>query len=165
MLQTNGTCPHCGTEVKDYREYGWEYGSPIRKCEKCGNNYINKGYHEIAVEGIAPDEFDAKKSVHGILLGLAIVLGAAAATAAITWATIHFANVYYVKIIILGVVLAVIGLIFAVCMFIDFLKIKSGAKERKFDSLKEESVQRLKNKEYARELAEIGYDVPEQYLK
>lgn len=164
MLQTNGTCPHCGAEVKDYREYGWEYGSPIRKCKKCGNDYINNSYHEIAVEGIAPDTFDAKKSLHGMLIGLAIAVGSAVLTSAITWATISFASCYYVQIIVLGAVLAVIGLLFAVCMFIDMLKIKTGAKEKKFTSLKEESEQRLQNKDYARVLASLGYDVPEQYL-
>ena len=157
MLQTNGTCPYCGENVKDYKENSWEYGSPIRKCEKCGNKYINKCYHEIAVEGIEPDAMNAKQSVIFMLMGVATMIVSALAT----FETVHFWGFYYVKVVCIGF----IGLIVAVGMIIDILRIKTGAKAHKFDSLCAESVQRLQNAEYARELASIGYDVPEQYLK
>ncbi|MDE7390826.1 MAG: hypothetical protein K2M82_07800 [Lachnospiraceae bacterium] len=165
MLQTNGTCPYCGAEVKDYRQYGWEYGSPIRKCEKCGNDYLNKTYHEIAVEGIDPDTLNVKKSVSGMLVGLAIMIGAIVLTLVLTWATVSIANRYYIQIIGIGAVLTVIGFLFAACMLVDVLKIKTGAKERKLNSLREESAQRLQNKEYAKALADLGYSIPEEYLE
>lgn len=51
------------------------------------------------------------------------------------------------------------------CALVDFIRIKSGAKEKHLDKLREKSEARLRNPQYARDLADVGYTVPEQYLK
>lgn len=61
IRQTHGTCPYCNAVIKNYSLRAWFYGSPISTCKKCGNLYIDRRYHEMAVDGTAPDEFDVKK--------------------------------------------------------------------------------------------------------
>ena len=61
IRQTHGTCPYCNAVIKNYSLRAWFYGSPISTCKKCGNLYIDRRYHEMAVDGAAPDEFDVKK--------------------------------------------------------------------------------------------------------
>lgn len=63
-----------------------------------------------------------------------------------------------------AVFIGIIGLILVICMLVDIILIKSGAKEKRFARLREESVQRLRDRNYANELAEAGYNVPEEYL-
>ena len=61
IRQTHGTCPYCNAVIKNYSLRAWFSGSPISTCKKCGNLYIDRRYHEMAVDGAAPDEFDVKK--------------------------------------------------------------------------------------------------------
>ena len=58
IRQTHGTCPYCNAVIKNYSLRAWFYGSPISTCKKCGNLYIDRRYHEMAVDDAAPDEFD-----------------------------------------------------------------------------------------------------------
>ena len=50
-------------------------------------------------------------------------------------------------------------------MLIDIILIKTGAKEKSFEKKRRESEQRLCDSAYARELAGLGYNVPDEYLK
>ena len=62
-------CPHCGTQIDSGYNSGQKaylYGSPVRQCSKCKKEYYDDRYHEIAIEGIRPEDtaFDeeSKKS-------------------------------------------------------------------------------------------------------
>lgn len=152
MQRTNGTCPYCGAGIFNYDEREWNYGSPIRICNKCGEKYIDERFHEIAIEGIAPDALSVRKSVVAMLTGLFCVLASIVFT--------YMTGYYSLKSVFIGI----IGLIMVICMLIDIILIKSGAKEKRFARLREESVQRLRDRNYANELAEAGYNVPGEYL-
>ncbi len=156
MLKTNGECPYCGKGLFNYDERAWEYGSPIRECSSCGEKYIDPRYHEIAVDGIAPDAMSVKKSLMCMAVGLVCAL----LSAAVMFATISLNGTYSVKM----AAICVVGIIVAVFMLFDVIRIKSGAKERSFDTLRRQSEERLADKSYAAELAAAGYNVPEQYL-
>lgn len=156
MLKTDGNCPHCGKKLMNYDEREWKYGSPIQVCKKCGKRYIDGRYHEIVIEGIAPDAMSVKKD----LVYIAVLFVIAVASVGINFISIILTGKYSLKLAFLPVI-CLIGLVF---MLIDIIRIKTGAKERRFKVLREESYQRLKNKTYAYELSEAGYNVPQEYL-
>lgn len=70
MLYTHGTCPYCNAKIFPYSAEEWLYGSPIKTCKKCSKNYIDNRYHEIAVEGAAPNTLSVKRNVIGIIVML-----------------------------------------------------------------------------------------------
>lgn len=157
MQQTFGKCPYCGKDISlNYMQREWKYGSPIRVCKKCNQKYIDKRYHEIAVEGINPDTFDLKKSLISLLLGVILLV----LSVVINGITIFTGGYYYSKIAFLGVA----GIAIIIFMIIDIIRMKTGLKERRLEKVMLESVNRLQNKEYAHELASVGYNVPEKYL-
>lgn len=156
MLETNGKCPHCGKTLISYVEWEWKYGTPIRTCRSCGKKYLDRRYHEIAVEGIAPDAMSVKHSMVCMLFGIVVSVISALATIM----QIYLWRSYSMRIAALGV----IGLLISIFMLTDIIRIKSGAKQRKFLRLRAESELRLRDQSYARELYDLGYDVPVDYL-
>lgn len=156
MLHTHGTCPYCGTKIFPYAAEEWLYGSPIRTCKKCSKNYVDNRYHEIAVEGIAPNTLSAKRNIIGIFIFLGIFLIAFL----IHYYEMHFQNYYHPLYYgIMGI--AAVGIII---MIVDLIRIISGAKAKKLEKLRGESVKRLQDKNYAQELFSIGYCIPEEYF-
>lgn len=153
---TNGICPYCRKQIFNYNASEWKYGSPIRTCKKCKNRYIDMRYHEIAVEGIEPGALSLKKQKVGMLLGLCLALFCFG----YTFITLHFWGYYYRSMIVCGSLAVVI----IISLIVEYFRIKTGAKERRLMNLKAESVGRLQNKQYAKELELIGYDVPKEYL-
>lgn len=156
MLKTDGSCPHCGRKLMNYVEREWKYGSPIRVCKKCGKRYIDGRYHEIVIEGIAPDAMSVKND----LVFMAVLFIIAAIAVGVNFTSVRLTGMYSRRMAFLPVI-CLMGLVF---MLIDIIRIKTGAKERRFKVLREESHQRLKNKTYAYELSEAGYNVPQEYL-
>lgn len=158
MQQTFGKCPYCGKAISffKYVPEEWKYGSPIRECKKCHQKYIDKRYHEIAVDGINPDSFNMKK------LGACFAIGVVALLMSVLFNayTILLKDYYYLKVVGVGL----IGIVMIVYSIIDFIRIKTGAKERQLEKRIEESVNRLENRAYAHELVFLGYNVPEKYL-
>ena len=56
------TCPKCGAEIRR-EEPGrmfFQYGSPFRNCSKCGKEYYDEGYHEMALEHEPPPSVNGK---------------------------------------------------------------------------------------------------------
>ncbi|MBD5464299.1 MAG: hypothetical protein HDR22_00440 [Lachnospiraceae bacterium] len=156
MLRTEGNCPYCKAKIFFYYEEEWLYGSPIRTCKKCGKNYVDDRYHEIAVEGIAPNALSIRRNGIGLLVMLGIFLIAF---------LIHFYEIshksgYSLEFCCLMVV-ALFGILFFI---IDSIRILTGAKAKKLERLRVESVKRLRNWGYAKELEALGYPVPEEYL-
>lgn len=156
MMQTTGICPYCKKKLSNYNEREWKYGSPIRTCTKCGEKYIDKRYHEIVIEGIAPDAMSVKKDLVAIIIGLIAII----ISATLTFTTIQLNGSYSLK----GVAIGFIGLFLVIAMLIDLIRIKTGLKERRFAVLRVESAKRLQDKTYAHQLLSAGYNVPEEYL-
>ena len=57
------TCPACGYEIRRENQgrEAFLYGSPFRKCMKCGKEYYDNEYHEIALEQDPPLSADHQK--------------------------------------------------------------------------------------------------------
>lgn len=156
ILPTDGSCPHCGKKFSDYNAESCDYGTPVRKCSSCGGAYLDRRYHEMAVDGYPQSGFDCKVSIKTMLFGLVFLLIALAYTAY----TMHFRGYYSVKIVCTAVLAAVV----MVVGIIDLISIKTGIKMKRFEKKMAESEKRLENPEYAQILAELGYSVPEKYL-
>ncbi len=145
-------CPHCnndlGTAVNAHL-----YGSPIRICAKCRNTYVDRRYHEIAIEGVQqldvnPTTEDKKSNIkRGFsLLGLGI--------AAIALFILILATGWMVfPLPIIGGILIASGIGF----FKENSKKSIESKQKEIEIERQQSELRLKNPEYVKQLKDIGY--------
>lgn len=156
LLPTDGNCPYCGKKFNDYNASSQDYGSPVRKCRYCKKEYLDERYHEIAIEGYSDKSLNVKNSMKVIPIGLILFVIAGGMSAY----TIYFRGYYMMK----GVAAAFGGLIIMIFGIVDAVRIKTGLKARSLENKKEESEKRLRNKEYAQLLSELGYPVPDKYL-
>lgn len=156
ILSTDGSCPYCGKKFNDYNVSSCDYGSPIRKCKYCNKPYHDNRYHEIAIEGYSEKSLNPQNSIKVLLLGLvgALISGG------MTFYTIHFRGYYMLK----GAAVFFLALIIMIVGIVDFVRVKTGLKRKSLEKKREESENRMKNKEYAQLLSELGYTVPEEYL-
>ncbi len=156
ILRAEGNCPYCGAKILFYYDKEWRYGSPVRNCKKCGKKYVDERYHEIVVEGIEPGALSIKRNGIGMLIMLGIFLVSF---------LIHFYQVNqkstYDLTFCAFMVIALLGILLFV---IDSIRILTGTKVKKLERLREQSVKRLQNWSYAKELEALGYPVPEEYL-
>lgn len=155
---TNGTCcPNCGKRFfNNNNSNSFHYGSPIRFCKKCNGAYVDKSYHEIAVEGFSPKEVDVKTGLKTALVGLIM----AVTCAGIFITEIKYSSRYhrfFPVMAIMGIVLIFVGII-------DSVRVKTGLKAKALEKLRQESIQRLRDTNYAVQLKELGYNVPAEFL-
>lgn len=156
IQSTNGKCPSCGKPVSGYNPSSRDYGSPIRTCRSCGQQYLDSRYIELAVEPPAARDLTASTGIKIALMGLFIL----AVSGGFTLFTLHFRGYYYKKMLLVAILsLLVIGY-----GIIDAIRVKTGAKQKSLDKKRAESEQRLTDREYARQLADLGYNVPDKYL-
>ena len=148
-------CPHCGCYYSRNEGKNVQFfGSPFRKCPRCGDTFIDKDYKELAFQ--EPGNFYQMKiqpfSVAFILFGCLLV----------------------------GIILGVLGFkesmespamwLFPLFFFIEGIYLIIGDirnyKDRMDDleAKKRESENRLKDPNYARALQELGYQVPARFL-
>lgn len=132
-----------------------DFGSPIQTCKKCKGTYLDRRYHEIAIEGIG-NTLSVKRSFKIALISLALF----AAAFLLNLVMVILQDKYSVEMVFIQV----LSLLMMLAAFIDAIMIKTGIKEKKLEKKRQESVKRLRNIEYARTLADFGYDVPEEYL-
>lgn len=156
IRNTNGTCPSCGKAVIGYSSAARDYGSPIRTCKGCGQQYLDSRYIELAVEPPAPRDFKAGAGLKIALLGLIIFV----ISGALTLSTISHHGYYSMKAL-LTMILSIVLILFGI---IDAVRVKTGAKQKSLDRKRAESEQRLMDRSYARLLADLGYNVPDKYL-
>lgn len=156
ILPTNGSCPYCGKKFHDYNASSTDFGSPIRKCRYCQKEYLDRRYHEIAVEGWNESSLNISRSLKVIAIGLVIFLVAGGLTAY----TIYFKNYYMTK----GVLSAFCGALIVIVGIVDAVRIKTGAKQKSLELKRAESEKRLSNPVYAHQLSELCYKIPEKYL-
>lgn len=160
MEVTNGKCPFCRHRFFAYNEQAYYYGSPVRTCKKCDHQYIDKRYHEIAIEGIRGTD---RSSVVQLVVTW-IVGGFFIYRAFHLFGTYHRSGTLP-KNDILAVLFFIFGVLFIIGGIIELIRTLTGSKQQKMDTLRQESEERLQNRIYARTLANAGYNVPEKYLK
>ena len=147
-------CPHCGKMNRESCN-AHMYGSPIRVCKSCGRKYVDSRYTEPAISGYDPKSTDPSLFLKGIALfgaGLVLIL---------TWLIYSIkANGSYSIRLAGTAFVCFLGLVLCI---VCFIRIKSGIADRENQKYLEESVKRLSDKEYVRELIDNGIDVPEKY--
>lgn len=151
MAQSGG-CPKCGkTEMGNM----YMYGSPFRKCTKCGKEYVDTRFREVAIDGFDPKSESPMFYLKGaglmaIFLVIALVFMKAQLDAG------YVATKGKVLVGVTGFGVATM-LILAVRNFLGFDQKLNGK------ALKE-SEKRLTNQDYVQKLVELGYKIPEKYL-
>lgn len=151
-------CGSCGKKLLTYETYTRKYGSPLKQCKKCGAQYIDPRFHEIAAEGMPEAEFSL-----GPCFGIMAIGGF------VLWRGIHLTGFRELGAPeetqwFLPTVFIILGALMIIAGISEIIMIKCGAKEKKFKRLYDESRQRLSDKEYAHALVLNGYPVPEEFL-
>lgn len=149
-------CSKCGAPIMVLAADEYRYGCPIRACAQCRQRYLDRGWHEIAVEGYRESDVSAKSNAKQ-MLGLGLATGGLVAANIFSIMVLHLI-VYMLIALAIG---AGVGFLVALK---DTLVCATGMKKADLEQLKAESERRLCNPEYAKQLAELGYPVPERYL-
>lgn len=151
-----GVCPNCGRNLRITNEKIVMYGSPVQTCKKCRKPYLDTRYQEYAITGIPERELSVKHDlkVIGILAAFGII------STGINVADIWFEGEYYIML----AMLSVLSPIMVIVMLVDIIRIMTGAKGRKLEQKRLESVERLRDPDYALLLYQAGYLVPAEYL-
>ena len=144
-------CPECG-EVYERNSYAGrpskanrtEYGSPLKKCSKCGTYFKDDEYREIAVDGIRSVDtmLVSPSSIFVGIVGIVLCLGALLSGA-------------YVPAIAFLV-------LFGISPAMEALSYKK--RQAELEQKKAESEARLQDPGYALILKKMGYNVPDKYL-
>lgn len=156
ILPTSGKCPYCEKAISGYSSAARDYGTPIRTCRNCNQQYLDSRFIELAVEEPAPRDLSASTGLKVALFGAAGLI----ISVGFTLFTLFSRGEYYPKMILVSV-MSVILIIYGI---VDAIRVKTGAKMKSLDRKRDESEQRLMDKAYAHQLRELGYDVPEKYL-
>lgn len=156
IKETGGKCPSCGKAISGYNPASRDYGSPIRTCKSCGQQYLDTRYIELAVLPPAARDLTPKAGLKVALLGLVLFLAAGA----LTLNAIRSHGSYPAK----GLIVFILSPILIIYGIIDSIRVKTGAKQKSLDKKREESEQRLMDRAYAQQLASLGFDVPDKYL-
>ncbi|HBH95850.1 MAG TPA: hypothetical protein DDX91_08850 [Ruminococcaceae bacterium] len=149
-------CPNCGKRIPQSDQKQYLYGSPIKFCKKCRGAYVDRSYHEIAIDGFPPSEMNAKTGLKSALVGIIMF--------------VTCAGIFITEIIYSGryhrifPVLAVMGIVLVFIGIIDSIRVKTGSKAKSLEKKRQESVQRLRDPNYAVQLKELGYNVPDEFL-
>ena len=151
-----GKCPHCGGKVGFARTDAYLYGSPIRTCPGCKQQYLNPNFHEIEVDGCWNGDTSLEESRKGVRNGLLLILAAAALN--VLFYVLNRAS--WIYLLFMGM-----GVVYFIMMLKDYWKVKKGIRQQELDKERLASRQRLQDSEYAKLLQELGYEVPEEYLK
>lgn len=160
MEVNEGKCPFCGHKFFFYNKDAYYYGSPIQTCKKCGSKYIDRRYHEIAIEGIrSADSPSVVPFIIAILIGGFFIYRAFC-----LFGSYHRSGTLPTNDI-LAVLFVVFGALFIVFSIIEIIRTLTGGKQRKMDKLYRESDERMQNRVYAQTLENAGYNVPEKYLR
>ena len=144
-------CPHCGKKIPLYNENEYKYGSPIVSCTYCGKKYIDKRYHELAVEGMPHTELNSAR-----YRLFAIICAAVSVLLFAVWFLMYKTGG---RVMLEIAVMAPIFALVAVFNLVEFVKVKTGIKEKQLEKYMEESKKRLSDQVYAAELKENGYHI------
>ena len=160
MSTVQFNCTGCGKKLFNYdpATHYRRYKSPVKECPKCGRKYADPRCHEIVLEGLPKDIFSVK--AHFFL----IILGAFALYIGIVMFGKNQPGALNGIQLLMPAVITVLGVLFFVGGIVEVISILTGIKQKKYDRLTMESKERLKNRDYAYTLYELGYLVPQEYL-
>lgn len=151
-------CPKCYAKYDDRMYYHTPskenriiYGSPIKKCNQCGEVFLDKDYSEIAIDGVREVDkmrltpYTMVSSGVGIVISIIFLLGG------ITGNALH---------------IALLGFALIAYEVHSIWSEYHGWDERqeKLRYETEASERRMQNLEYALTLKMLGYSVPDKYL-
>lgn len=159
MQQTEIRCRKCGKKLLTYSQINVrKYKSPLHTCKKCGTKYIDPRCHEIAIEGIPADTFQISSYV------ILMIFGALILYRGIYLFGMHQMGVPDSTQWILPSVFAMGGLVMIIGGIAEIVMIITGIKAQKYERLRRQSEDRLRNKSYVYTLQDLGYQIPEEYL-
>lgn len=149
MVHVRKYCPHCHyMYAKAIGQNNVVYGSPIQTCPRCHYNFIDKDYHEIAIDGplYGEDKRITFASVCVFVVGCLIIASAID--------LLINKNSGGIWELIIGVVVIALSLF------------KFFTHKQSLEVLEEERIaseRRLSNPEYIKQLLEIKYPMPKRY--
>ncbi len=152
MMSLKFQCPSCGKTLFSYEPRTRKYGTIIHVCRKCGAEYMDPRYHELAIDGISEDEFRIFPYFFMLVIG-----------GLIGWRGWHLLSVRQLGVPdmmqwLLPVVFLIIGAVLIIGSIIGIISIKTGIKRRKFEKMLEESQARMRDTRYTDKLRSMGYE-------
>ena len=157
MQSNTVNCPHChGVQPGTPNDY--YYGSPLQTCRRCKKMFLDKRYHEIAVEGLRSEDTAFRSTAAKLAPFICLAMIALGVVTLLTY------DGSRMKIRILGPLLGVLGLIGLIPSIRALTKSGHAKAMAALDEKRRESEQRLRNPTYAAALADLGYAVPAVYL-
>lgn len=144
-------CNNCGKHLLTYEIYEKKYKSPLSICKKCGCEYIDPRCQELAVVGIPEQEFKISRTFIMLVIGILIVWRGKYLFGVRMLNTPDFIQWTLPMLILL------LGLVFVVSSIVEFIRITSGSKRKKYEKLLEESQKRMLDENYVEKLKKYGY--------
>lgn len=143
-------CSNCNKTLITYEGRERKYGSPFFNCKKCGTEYVDPRYQELAVVGIPESEFGYGTSIICLVIGGLLL-----------WRGIYLLGVRMLGTPdfmqwVLPTMVLILGGAFVVMAIVDFVSIVSGGKRKKFERLYEESLARMQDEAYVEKLKKCG---------
>ena len=155
ILPTGGAeCPHCGKKAALYNENEYKYGSPIVQCSGCGKKYIDKRFHEIAIEGMPTGLMNTARYARFALIGVVLSIVSLAVSFVMYKA--------FGRVDLRVAIFCPLFIIVSLFNVIELIKVKTGMKSKELEKQMEESKKRLQDPVYVAELEENGYTLPKQ---
>lgn len=143
-------CPYC-SHLMHVTSHPVHYGSPLKACPKCGQIYVDPYSRELALEPYrAPSAFTRLGT--SVFVGIALALVPAVIVLLVTSDDPLSLRVW-----------GICSVVFWLLAFAYSTLNKNRQNKQQLNQWKC-SEQRLKNPEYAAQLALLGYPVPAQYL-
>lgn len=151
-----GTCPKCGAQQNE-KCNAWVYGSPVRRCKKCGSEYFDNRWREVAIDGIDPR---AKNPMFYLFAAVGFLIFTILCG---LWLK-HLADTqgYYPTKLLGCVILGIIGTVGSILVL---LRNVTGYEQKENEKYLAESKARLSDPEYVKKLEEYGYNVPDEFKK
>ena len=145
-------CPHCGKIIKFYSRQKYSSGCPFKECTRCGKVYVDPNCYEPALK---PYKQPTKLTYVFAAILLSLVFSSLPILLLLSFSTLSAKN----NTILCGVV-------FLVIFSITFYSLLSKSKKTEQELFAEWTLSdsRLRNPQYAMELKNAGFKVPEKYL-
>ena len=160
MEYVTKSCPHCGYNYSIHEPKGSGfYGSKIRTCQRCGKQFIDKEYREIAIEGIR--EVDEHRISPATLFSALFFIAFACALVWLFFNDLSLFSSGRTFFSLIGAAISAgIGVFLVVSESNEYGERQEYLKQEKINSEK-----RMQNPQYINLLKELGYEISEKYLK
>ncbi len=150
-------CPSCGKKLFTYEYRIRKYGSPLKECKKCGSEYIDPRYYELALDGIPDDEFKITPYVFMMIIGGLII-----------WRGLYMFRMHQLGVAeeiqwLLPTVFTLLGIVLVIGSIAGMVSIKTGLHKKKIDRLMAESRARVSDMDYIRRLRKLGYKIDDGF--